>query len=87
VKDFVIYEPLALRPRQTWVLQLTATQSKTEIDEFSFEISSRLVTNPGVNFCFDFYFRPAVFSFCLFFSVDECGIFFVILFKLKICTP
>eukprot|EP00026_Physarum_polycephalum_P000105 Phypoly_transcript_00105.p1 GENE.Phypoly_transcript_00105~~Phypoly_transcript_00105.p1 ORF type:complete len:2244 (+),score=346.95 Phypoly_transcript_00105:709-6732(+) len=45
VKDFVIYEPLALRSGQSWILQLTATPSKSDVGEFSFEICSRLVTD------------------------------------------
>jgi hypothetical protein len=49
VIDFSIYEPLALRSGLTHTLQLVATCSQEDYNEFSFEISSRLGVNPEVN--------------------------------------
>ena len=49
VKEFIIYEPLALQPGQNYALQLVATPSKQQVGEFSFEICSRL-SNPEVSF-------------------------------------
>lgn len=48
VHDFVVCEPLTLELNSTRALQLVATPSKNEHQEFSFEIFSRAIEEAGV---------------------------------------